>query len=238
MTLAETVRLWNIQNKQDFWTPIKVHSAIDKEALVDYLLYEYADMQCVDSNSGAFRNHVKNFFDIHKWNIDKLADTLKLEYDPLENVRWHTDDVTQEDKDTTGILDNKATEDVITDHNMDWSESGTEDSEDVHYLSAFNDRPSPQGGKFFDVEKTRDTNHTDYSKGGDQVDKDIRDKDTTEHEDTFQNVDDHTDKDIDKFGHDGGSYQSLIEEERKQAQFNIYKWIGRHFSRELLICLW
>lgn len=255
--------MWEMQHNEKFWDIVpQLHSAIDRESLFDYLLYEFSDMDCIDSNSGAFRNHVRNFFEVHKWNIDKLADTLVLTYLTLENVRYHKhnkyDEVkdfveyidTKGTEDYTKDVDNKGTEDTTINHDMTWDEKGKEDEEDVNFVSAFNDQPSPSGNRYIDTEKDRTTKDRTYSKDGKQHDTDVKDKDTTDitktkygesttgDRDTINNMKDTWHEDNDKVGHDGGSYQSLIEEERKQAQFNIYKWIAKHFSRELLVCLW
>lgn len=249
MTLIEQMEMWKLKHNEEFWE-FELHSALDKNALIDYLLYEYGDMKTVDSNSGQFRNHIKNFFKIHKWNIDKLAESTQLEYYTLENVRYHThrkfdeEETTDTDFDLTANEKTRGTEDVTTTHDMDWTEKGDEDREDVHYISAFNDHPSPQGSRFVDTEQYRDTSHMDYNKRGDKDDLDIVDRDTTGNQDNTEHTEqdklriNDTHEDKDKVGHDGGSYQSLIEEERKQAQFNIYKWIGNHFCRELLTHIW
>lgn len=249
MTLIEQMEIWKLQHDSEFWE-FDIHSAVDKDALIDFLLYEYGDMVTVDSNSGQFRNHIKNFFKIHKWNIDKLAETLILDYDPLENVRYHThrkfdeEEATDTDFDLTANEKSKGTEDVTNTHEMDWSENGTENREDVHLISAFNDIPSPMGNNYNDTEQYRDKSDMKYDKRGDKDDLDVMDRDTTGNKDNTEHTeqnklrinDTHEDKDM--TGHNSGSYQSLIEEERKQAQFNIYKWIGRHFCRELLIHVW
>lgn len=241
VTLWETVQMWEMQNNTPFWDDIQLHKAIDKDALIDYLLYEFSDMRCIDSNSGAFRNHVSNFFKIHKWNIDKLADTLELEYYTLENVRYHKHNKTDAEKNTISERGIVGAEDVKVDKNTVWDEDGSEDRTAVHFVSAFNDVPSPTSTNppvYKDTEQYRDTSHMSYQKDGSETNSEKTDKDTTEDENFTSVVTDDIHTDNDKVGHDGGSYQSLIEEERKQAQFNIYKWIGKHFVRELLVAIY
>lgn len=331
MTFLEILEIWEIKNPEvDFFDGIELHSFIDRDALFDFLLLEYKDMQTVDSDSGLFRRRVKNFFKIHKWNIDKLADTLELKYHTLENVRTHqhilydndrttdttstrelTDDetidrdivgkdvtdrdvkdkeTTEKDYDETQTIDRdiKETEKIGVKDNVDrdWTEKGTDSGTQVNFVSAYNDVPSPEGTPpnvhYNDTEHHRDVENGEYSKSGTEdiikdtntdrtdnteddtsISKTINDdvtrndsmseditKNTTTADDTIRDetinedivknetMADDIHEDIDKFGHDGGSYQSLIEEERKQAQFNIYKWIAKHFCRELLISLW
>lgn len=269
MTLEEVTEIWEIKNPAvDFWDVLHVHKAVDRNALINYLMYEFRDMTTIDSDSGQFRNHMKNFFDIHKWNIDKLGETLLLKYYTLENVRFHQHQQRDETKDTDFISEKKSDDDETTDRTInktgtehtkdtldrEWTENGNEDKQNVHFVSAFNDYPSPTGNppRYVDTEQYRDTESSDYYKEGTQDDKRIIDTKTTDDtgdgtvrsetiKDDFNSTEqmiDDTHTDTDRVGHDGGSYQSLIEEERKQAQFNIYKWIGRHFARELLVSLW
>ena len=148
----------------------------------------------------------------------------------------------------------------------DWTEDDTIDNTKVNYVSAFNMAVSPSGNTLNDSEHHRDTEEGTIGKIG--TDDKTTTTDTTDTKDTtykekeiYTNEDDTVsneqmnnikdddlvtkeilDDDIYKrtkhFGNDRHSFQSLIEEERKQAQFNIYKWIARHFSLELLICIW
>lgn len=263
MTFLELVTIWNIKNPtDDFWNGINVHAAINKAELFDYLLYEFADMEAVDSNSGFFRNHVKNFFKIHEWNINKLAESLEFDYNPLENIRWHQHVKLEDDKTVDTNRDRDFSEQETTNfdtvrndqyrHGVDWDESGSSHEQDVNYVSAFNDQPSPTGEypnyHFVDTEHHRDTKDINYSKTGneekestdDLTGHDLTNIDDMQTEGIVQKevTDDDIHEDTDRYGNDGHTYQSMIEEERKQAQFNIYKWIAYHFSMELLVCVW
>lgn len=218
MTLRDIVDIWEMQNKGSFFDDVHVNALVDKSALIDYLMLEYQDMITIDSDSGMFHFRVVNFFKIHKWNIDKLAESLNFEYNPLGNVNYH--------------LHNKwhRTEDIDTkkDEDEDWTEHGHTDEQDVNLVSAYNDVPSTINN-LQDTEHHRDVIDIDYSKEG------TDDKTTVYHEEQDENYDGTTDK----WGHESpNSFQELIEEERKQAQFNIYKWIGKHFCLELLVSIW
>lgn len=109
------------------------------------------------------------------------------------------------------------------DTGITYHEDGDESSGVTHFISGFNDVRSPSGKEgYIDSEHDRDSGHRNYDKDG----KHDTDRDRSETED------------MNKSGNDGKTYQSLIEEERKQAQFNLYKWIARHFSLELLVAVW
>lgn len=237
MTFADTVELWEYEHKnKDFMDDFKIHAKVDKAALKDYLLYDYGSLRTVETNSKAFHDMVKNFFDIHKWNIDKLAESLYFDYNPLYNTDWRQ----VQDYDRGKQFGSTTDRDVNVDRTEDidtvkhWDERGTSEETDRHYVSAYNDDNR-------DTPKTRDTIHKEYEESGNETsntgdDENIRTaEDIEKNEDTKEQID----VTITKKGHDGNvSYQSLIEEERRQAQFNLYKWIGNHFAEELLICVW
>lgn len=211
--------MWELNNpKGTFWNAIPLHELVIKDWLANYLIREYGDLWTVEENSETFHQAVINFFQVHKWNIDKLAESLDFDYNPIwnhdkyEHNKWGRD------------------ESIATDtyEDEDWTEHGHTDETDVNLVSAFNDVPSTLGA-LSDTEHHRDVIEIDYSKEG--TDDKYTDRDQVEDED-FEGT-------IHKWGHDANmSYQQLIEEERAQAQFNIYKWIGNHFVNELLISIW
>ena len=237
--------LWEINNPNKFYLEdCIIHEFIDKETLMDYIFMECCDMRVIDSNSGAFHERVKNFFKIHKWNIDRLCKSLEFKYEPLNNYHGTEQRKLERDIAFDSVTDRDQKDDKVTDR--DWSEKGSSNEQDVHYVSAYNDKESPEQigtdsegrpiYKFNDTEHDRDTITISYSKSGDE---DISVNDVLE-EDIHKN--DVTDEDVvenkSKEGNNGQSYQSLIEEERKQAQFNIYKWILNHWFHELMVCVW
>lgn len=236
-TLANAIELWDWQHEGvPFMKDITIHKEINKDTLLDYLLYEYGELRCDETNSDTFHDRVVNFFEIHKWNIDKLAESLLFDYKPLDNTNWNqvTDYDRGQDFDSNIDRDVDVNRTEGIDTVKDWTENGSSDETDRHYVSGFNDADR-------DTAKTRDVITKNYNqKGKDTIGTDDTEKIGTEEdilkkETTAENID----VTITRKGHDGNiSYQSLIEEERKQAQFNIYKWIGKHFSNELLICIW
>lgn len=229
MTLANAVELWEYQHSgTNFMNGFTIHKDVNKATLLDYLLYDYGELRTVETNSDAFHDAVDNFFKVHKWNIDKLADSMNLQYDTLGNVDWKQ----VQDFDRGQDFDSATDRDVGTDRKEGIlkDEEGTSDETDKHYVSAYNDDDR-------DTPKSRDTIHKSYEETQSIDDSETINtaEDIFKTEQTKENID----LVITKKGHDGNiSYQSLIEEERKQAQFNLYKWIGNYFSTELLICLW
>ena len=249
MTLLEQIEMWNILNPDIVFWDYEINPIVDKSALQEYLLYEYGEMETIDALCGQLRGHIRNFFSIHKWNIDKLASTLELEYDPLLDEKWNenyhrSDDKTTDLSSERDITDDASTVDTVTaSEKRNWDDTSHTDETNTNLVSAFNmplaTLKDPQ-----DSEHHRDVldSTTDRS-GNNQIDRSSNetikyDNKTDDDLKSKQVIDDDEWKDINHSGLNNHTYQSLIEEERKQAQFNIYKWIGRHFSEELLLCIW
>lgn len=235
MTLRDHVRLWELKNPNtEYLDGIDICSypIVDKQVLWNYLLLEYMDMSVVINDTYLFREEVKNFFQIHRWNIDELAKTLEYEYDPLTNNKWTKVRGVDEEKNTD------YEEDTINDHN--YNESGRHYIQDVNYVSAFNEDESPQqigtdadGNpiyKFNDTEHDRQTQSKTYSLNGNT--------DDTTNKVSGETMTDTIGENITYTGNDGVPYQEYIEKQRSAVQFNIYKWISRHFCKELLVAIW
>lgn len=294
MTLQETQELWEVNHPEsDFWEGVVVPSNLDRLALIDYLKFEYGEMETIDTNSGHFRERIRMFFITHKWNIDKLSKTLEFEYNPIEDTKWHewyqhTDDKTTDFNSNRDVVTDRGTDytenvstgrtdsvdvtfhetDVVNSKEVvddDWSEEDTINNEKVNLVSAFNE-PLSTLKNLQDSEHHRDvetgkinkkgaddkttTADTTTNKDSTEGTKEVysNEEDTESNEQIHNNVDDDLvskevmDDDIHRdtyhHGNDRHSFQSLIEEERRQSQFNVYKWIGRHFSLECLVCIW
>lgn len=242
MTFRDNVHLWEYEHpNESFMDDITINKGVDKGTLLDYLLYDYGTLRAVETNSDAFHDMVINFFKVHKWNIDKLAESLVFDYDPLGNTDWRQvqdyDRGKQFGSTTDRDVNVDRTEGIDTEKH--WDEHGTSHETDAHAISAFNDHTTDPKHRY--TPKHLDTIDKDYEESGNETsatddDENIRTaEDIEKNEDTKEQIDEI----ITKKGHDGNvSYQSLIEEERQQAQFNLYKWIGNHFANELLICVW
>lgn len=255
MTLRDAVELWEIATgKQgtEYLNDCEINADIDRDALWDYLMFEFMDMKIIDSDSQFFHERVKNFFKIHKWNIDELVKTLSYEYEPLDNTRWkQEEDVTEHntrDRDDNWQRDEK----IATNDNWqrDYGEKGSSYEQDVNLISAYNDETSPHvvgkdenGNNIYeynDEEHDRTVINKNYSLNGNENKKEQIDQTQGETKKEQEDIVDNKRKDHDtlRSGNDGTSFQSLIEEQRESVQFNIYKWIAKHFSKELLIAVW
>lgn len=222
MTLRDSVDLWEIATGKAGTTYLEdchIPESVSKVHLWDYLMFEFMDLRVVDSNSQFFHERVKNFFEVHYFNIDELLKTLEYEYDPLDNSRWRQNE----------ISDDHYTRDRDDNCDRKYQENGKSNETNVNYVSAYNDNTSPDPlGNLNDSEHDRQVRTRSYDLSGEETKK--------EQEDITD--DRHKTKDTVWNGNDGQSYQSLIEEQRKAVQFNIYKWIAKHFCKELLIAVW
>lgn len=285
MTFSNAVELWEYQHPENkFMDAFVLNAFMDKNELLDYLLYDYGNLLTVEIHSDSFHDMVDNFFRVHKWNIDKLADSMNFLYNPIDNTDWKqvqdydrgqdfgsvtdrdlaTDRDVDSDKDVSTDTGSTTDRDINTtrtegiDSTTTWTENENSHETDMHNVSAFNDgnRNTPKSVDNIDKiyskqghdttntdedERTITTDDTIYkqdvkTKEGATTAEDIKtEEDITKNEKTKEQID----LIITRKGHDGNvSYQSLIEEERKQAQFNLFKWIGNHFASELLICVW
>lgn len=246
MTLRDAVTLWEMEHPTSkFMDEFVINAEVNKDSLFDYLMYEYEGMQIIDGHSGIFHDRVRMFFEIHKWNIDKLAESLQFEYDPLQNYRWkqHRDMDREQDvnSNTNRDVTTTTTEGIDTNTTGSWDEQGKDSGEDVNLVSAFNDLPS-KDKPWVDTEHHRDIDDSKYSKDGSSTQTthtdDVINTKTDDDTAKTENLDENVLEDITREGTNGVSYQELIEEERKQAEYNIYKWIGKHFCKELLVALW
>lgn len=302
MTLENSVEIWKIQNPtNEYFEGMTINAAINRDSLFNWLMYEYANMEVIDDDSGAFHDHVKYFFEIHDWNISKLVETTLLTYNPLTDYKWEQDrlldrgvvstdsktgnkNVISEEtengtnsKTTSGQTDgttngtNSKTTSGKTDGTIsgEWEEERKSNGSDINLVSAFNDLPATLNS-LKDTERDRTVSETTQNNNGTNsetkgettsgtesgttsettnettsgTEQGTTAKTGTGTEDTVtsENANGKIDEDvaehIERSGIQNNTYQSLIEAERKQAEFNIYKWIGRHFCKELLIAVW
>lgn len=237
MILKNQIQMWEeMHENEKFFDGCMIPPSLNRNELFKYIYLEYSDMHTVDGNWNTFHDRVLNFFIIHKYELDGLAESINYEYNPLDNFHATQNLGRKTDKGSSSSTVEH------TNNNENWKESGREYQQDANLVSAYNDNRSPQqAGKdqdgnpiytYIDTEHHRDLKNRNYTSEGNKSDAFSRGEETGVI--SAENVG----EEIKKHGNTGVSYQSLIEEERKLREFSIYKWIAKHFSRELLICLW
>lgn len=218
MLLKNVVEIWELKNPNNsFFDSVQITAPIDRETLWDYLIIQYGGMDTVEGNSEYFRFMVENFFKTHDWNISKLWESTQFKYEPLDNYRY------REETENNEVIDN----------DKEWNVHNRAFSQTVGRVMGFN-TPEPDSVLWKDS-----AGEPVYISVGNEAERNMFSSDGDEF--GTQDIDQTTDfnETVNKTGHSPEhTFQELIEEERTQAEFNIYKWIGRHFSRELLIGIW
>lgn len=215
MILKDSVELWEMKNpSKSFLDDMVIHSEINRNGLLSYILEEYGTLITVNNDSETFHNHAETFFLVHEWTINRLVSTLLLNYNPIEDYNKTIDAKKDTKSNTTSSGSSNS------------STSSTSTGKDVNFVSAFNQIPS-------NVEPFNDTESSRVASNGTSSSE--SESGTSTSSNNTSGTTDHANE------HglvNGKSYQQLIKEEREQAKFNIYKYIGRIFADELLIGLW
>ena len=192
---------------------------IDRETLNRIIIKDLGNMRPITTYTEVYKMLVDTFFEKYEDNIKRLLDTFEIEYNPLQNkdIREITNE--KEQRESTGNIDN--TDTYTT--NVDNVETGTDINE--KQVSAFDATTYQNKDKNTETKNLRtdnDTNHSGETKSNIKSDVD-------------------TDKDIDKriTGKDSNeSYQNLIRQEIKLADFNIYNWIIERMRKELFLLVY
>lgn len=242
MRLFETCQWWEMNHDgTNYIESIQLNPYLDKNVMWSLIMKECGSFYVSWEDSEYYHFLVEQFFIIHKFNIDKLVETMKLEYKPLNNFDWKQK--RELDRGIHTADDTTRNDNTNQESSTGWNEKGRDYYTDTHLISAYNDEESPkqigtdENGnpiyQYFDSEKYRDIHSGNYTKNGDSH---LGNEVNLESE-TNRQI--HTDEDvgenIHKYGNLGITYQSLITEERRVAEFNIYKWILKHFIHEMVI---
>lgn len=226
-TLIDIIQMYNIRHSVDvdnmefFYNDIEIDERLDKEVLIDTILDECGAMIAIYNTSNVFKRFSDNFFKKYKWNITKLADTLHFDYDPLKtkNVTWtETTDIKQE-LDTDESAEESRTKDNTG------TRTTVGDYEETNTISAMNSSNYEPDNK---SESDNSSTRTDALK--EEISAETG---KTKNEDlTWEETDTHTENGTE------GTYQDLIEKERKIAQFSLYGWIAKKYASELFLLVY
>lgn len=228
MNLVDIIQVFNMNSGNDiddmekFYADIDIDERIDKSTLVGVLLDECGAMDVLYSTTGTFKYFSDNFFKKYKWNIEKLLDTLDLEYDPIKNknIEW---------TETTSIEQNLDTAEE-SGENRNRKNTGTQrndyDEDETNTISAMN-----SGSYQPDNKSEKDGSNTRT----DNLNEDITSsKDRNKNEAlTWEETDNHVES-----GTNDIIVQDLIEKERRVAQFSVYGWIAKKYAHELFLLVY
>lgn len=189
----------------------RLDSRLNRDSMNRIIIKELGNHRPYTNNSTVLKFAIEEFFMKYEYNIKKLIDTMYYDYNPLTNkdIKEVTDE--QEKRDSTGDIDN-------TDK---YTTGQTEDSTGENKISAY-DSSSYQPKDYNTSTAKRSTDHS---------------AETTS--DIKSHVDTDKDKVVTTSGKDSDtSYQTLIKQERKLAEFNIFNWIINQMRRELFLLVY
>lgn len=239
MNLLDVLDMYAMLNDSDDLTLMlqdyTLDSRLDRGVMNITIIRELGAMRPFVNDTTVFKLSLENFFNKWNYNIGKLIDTMYYEYDPIGNKALHrtlnensTDDRTlgeTEHRESTADIDN--TDKYST--NTDNTETGTQETQVSAYdISTY--QPKER------ITHTT-TNDTDTTHSGETT-SDIKSDVDTSHNLTEGNENEHhlgeniTGKDGDS------SYQELIEQERRLAEFNIFEWIIKRMREELFLLVY
>ena len=192
-----------------------IDSRIDRETLNRIIIKDLGTMRPITSYTEVYKMLVDTFFEKYEDNIKRLLDTLDIEYNPLQNK--NITETENEQRDSTGHINN--TDQYTT--NVDNVETGTDVNE--KQVSAFDATTYQNKDKNTETKNLRTDNDTTHSG-------------TTTSAITSDVGTERTKVITGKDGND--SYQDLIKEERRIAEFNIYNWIIKQMRKELFLLVY
>lgn len=204
---------------ENLFETLEIPTDLDKAILVNTILLKYGDLSPIVSSPTKFKDRVGLWSRSNKYTFDKLAETLKFEYNPIHNVDADEWEYYRDNRQTQQKKDGTNSSDTTGNSNTDANGTDTSDT------SAYNSSSyQPEDKRTFE-----NTNNTDY-----------RSNVNGDYTDNFDGNEDFThDRHTKRQGNIGvTSTQELIRQEREIAMFNIYDTIARMFKRDLLLTVW
>ena len=268
VTLIDIIQIGNFNSERDLnntdwlYGDIDIDERLDKDILIDTLIDQCGAMRCIYNTTPIFKRFSDNFFKKYKWNIGKLIDTLELKYDPIINksVNWTETTSIEQNLDTEeGIEENREKSNTGTQTKADTgtqtkadtgtqtkADTGTQTKADTgtqsnvynetqeNTISAMNSSTyQPDNKKETAGDNTRTDNLT--STRTDDLSETINaTNDRNKNENlTWEETDTHKEDGLNNI-----TFQELIEKERKVAEFSIYNWIAKKYSKELFLLVY
>ena len=223
MNLLDILDIYAMENDSDdvflLLQDYTLDSRINRDNMNKIILKDLGACRPITTDCDLFKILLESFFNKYNYNIGKLLDTMYYKYNPLHNkdlLRTQNED---EHRHSVGDIDNTDTYDT----NTDQTNTGTDTNEKT--VSAY-DSPNYQP-KERDIETQNLRTDNDVHHEGE----------TTSDIESTVDTDKHIGEKLE--GKDGEtSYQTLIEQERKLAQFNIFNWIINQMRKELFLLVY
>lgn len=260
MNLIDILDMYCILHEQDdnimlMLQDYTLDTRIDRQAMNMAIITKLGACRPITTNTTVFKVMLEEFFNRYNYNIGKLLDTMYYEYEPLTNKNIerrldetsteNTDDTNNqnftgnvtEHRESTGNIDNT---DTYTTNNVGTDNIDRTEENQVSACDASTYQPKEKTITNSDEDTTSNTTHSGATTSDIISDVDT-DTDTTHTRTDTRLVDkDGTHNLVEQIqGKDNDdSYQSLIEQERELAQFNIFNWIIQQMRRELFLLVY
>lgn len=223
MNLIDTLDLYAMLNDSDemflMLQDYTLDSRIDRNTLNTVIIKDLGAVRPITTDCTMFKLLLEAFFNKYSYNITKLVDTMYLEYSPLNTKDIDHTLTETENRHSVGDIDNTDTYTTNTDS------SDTASKTDTNTVSAYDSSSyQPKEQVTSDSSSTVDT---DVEHSGETT------SDIESTVDTEKSLTENTS------GKDGDtSYQSLLEQERKASEFNIFNWIIQRMREELFLLVY
>lgn len=89
MSLAKLTLIGIYNYNNTLFNEIRFPDNIDKKSVVNQIMFQYGEFEVLYPNDEFLKMAINHFFDINYKLFKKWADSLELEYDPLENYNRH-----------------------------------------------------------------------------------------------------------------------------------------------------
>lgn len=227
MNLIDILDVYALENDTDnmllFFDDYVLDNRIDKDVMNTTIISELGAMIPLTTNPDLYKILFDNFFKKYASNISKLLDTMYYEYNPLHNK----DLVETEHRESVGDIDNTDKYTTKTEQNEDAEQNEDIDGTVEQQVSAYDTSAYQPKQKEDTITSSKRTN-------------DIITTNDVEHEgETTSDIESTVDLERNITGKDGqDSYQSLISQERKLAEFNIFNWIIKRMREELFLLVY
>ena len=219
MTLIDVLTMYAmINDSEDMELMLQnytLDNRLDRDVLNKVIIRELGTLRPFSTNTTIFKFMLENFFDKWNYNIGKLIDTMYYEYNPIGNKKLNRTLNENEHRKSTADIDNTDTYTTNTDN----TETGnTENTVSAYDSNGYQPKENVSNSNRID---------NDVEHSGETTSDISSDVDTEHH--LGESI---SGKDSDE------SYQSLIEQERELAQFNIYDWILKQMRKELFLLVY
>lgn len=198
---------------------------IDKSEVWDAILFQYCDMDVLDTDHKWFRRHVTWFFKHYNPIFEEMLKSKMYDYDPLTDYARKLNRGTE-------IAEKIKSVDASTTNTIYEDQSTTSaQSTDVFSVSAFNNL-ADEGRKDTFADRNKTVSQTSGAGTDNATTNVVGMKDTSK---VRTNAEGTTENEI---GNNKYTFQQLIEQQRKVIEYDVLPYILNRFAKELLISVW